>query len=79
MRVHSYTEIDESVILPQVVISRHAKIKRAIIDASCVIPEGMVIGYNHEDDRARGFRVTKNGVVLVTREMLNQPRERITV
>ncbi|MEL7387876.1 MAG: glucose-1-phosphate adenylyltransferase, partial [Pseudomonadota bacterium] len=39
----------------------------------CVIPEGTTIGYDHEQDRARGFRVSEKGVVLVTREMLGQP------
>ena len=78
VRVHSYTAIKESVLLPQVVVHRHAKIKKAIIDASCVIPEGMRIGYDHAEDRARGFRVSKNGVVLVTRAMLNQTLSRMT-
>lgn len=70
--VHSYTDIEESVILPEVEIHRHAKLKRVIIDSECVIPEGMVIGYDHDDDRARGFRVTKKGVVLVTKGMLKK-------
>ena len=72
VRIHSYTMIEESVLLPEVEINRHAKIKKCIIDTGCVIPEGMVIGHDHEHDRARGFRVTDEGVVLVTREMLGQ-------
>jgi glucose-1-phosphate adenylyltransferase len=72
VRVHSYTEIDESVLLPEVEVHRHAKIKRAIIDSGCVIPEGMVIGHDHQHDIARGFRVTKKGIVLVTKKMLGQ-------
>ncbi|PCK08579.1 MAG: glucose-1-phosphate adenylyltransferase [Alteromonadaceae bacterium] len=72
VRVHSYTDIHESLLLPDVEVHRHAKLKRVIIDSQCKIPEGMVIGYDHEHDRARGFRVTKKGVVLVTREMLSQ-------
>ena len=71
--IHSYTDIEESVLMPQVEIHRHAKIKRAVIDSGCVIPEGTIIGYDHEHDKARGFRVTKKGVVLVTQEMLGQP------
>jgi glucose-1-phosphate adenylyltransferase len=70
VRVNSFCEIDESVILPGAIISRGSKIKKAIIDRSCVIPEGMNIGINHDDDRANGFRVTDKGVVLVTRDML---------
>ncbi len=72
VRIHSYTDISESVILPEAVVNRHAKLKRVIIDSACQIPEGMEIGFNHEEDRERGFRVTKNGVVLVTKEMLRK-------
>ena len=73
VRVHSYSEIEETVILPDVEVKRHCRVRKAIIDRGCVLPEGTVIGYNHADDRARGFRVSEKGVVLVTREMLGQP------
>ncbi|MDO6693388.1 glucose-1-phosphate adenylyltransferase [Aliiglaciecola sp. 3_MG-2023] len=73
VRVHSYTVVDESVILPDVEIKRHCRIRRAIIDRGCIIPEGTVIGHSRQDDEARGFRVTEKGVTLVTREMLGLP------
>ncbi len=73
VRVHSYSNIEETVILPDVEIKRHCRVKKAIIDRGCVLPEGTEIGYDHEQDKARGFRVSKGGVVLVTREMLGQP------
>ena len=60
-------------ILPDVEVKRNCKIRKAIIDRGCVIPEGTEIGYDHDKDRERGFRVSSNGVVLVTREMLGQP------
>nr|WP_187407749.1 glucose-1-phosphate adenylyltransferase [Saccharophagus sp. K07] len=72
VRVHSYTLIEESVLLPEVQVHRYAKVKRAIIDRACEIPRGMEIGVDHEQDKARGFRVTKKGITLVTREMLGQ-------
>ncbi|MCP4414260.1 MAG: glucose-1-phosphate adenylyltransferase [Gammaproteobacteria bacterium] len=72
VRVGSYSDIHQSVILPHVKIERHCKIKKAIIDRSCEIHEGMVIGYDHEQDKANGFRITDSGVVLVTRKMLGQ-------
>lgn len=72
VHVHSYTLIEESVLLPEVEVHRHAKIKRAIIDRACIIPEGMEIGFDAEKDKANGFRVSKKGVTLVTREMLGQ-------
>lgn len=72
VRTHSYSVIEQAVILPEVTIGRHCKLKRVIIDRACVIPEGMVIGYDREEDIRRGFRVTDKGVTLVTREMLGQ-------
>lgn len=73
VRVHSYSHTEDSVILPDVEIGRNVEIKRAIIDRGCVIPERMVIGHDNDQDRQNGFRVTDNGVVLVTPDMLNQP------
>lgn len=72
VRVHSYTLVEESVLLPGVQVHRRAKVKRAIIDRACEIPAGMEIGVNLEQDKARGFRVTPTGITLVTREMLGQ-------
>ncbi|MCE9777034.1 glucose-1-phosphate adenylyltransferase [Shewanella algae] len=73
VRVCSYSEVEDSVILPDVVVLRHCRIRKAIIDRGCIIPEGMEIGFNHDHDRAKGFRVSGNGVVLVTRDMLGLP------
>lgn len=72
VRVRSYSLIEESVILPEVVVGRNCRIRKAIIDRACIIPDDTEIGYNHEQDRARGFRVTDRGVVLVTQDMLGQ-------
>ena len=73
VRVHSYGEIHDSVILPDVEIGRKARINKAIIDRGCTIEPDMVIGEDPEQDKERGFRVTEKGVVLVTPDMLNQP------
>ena len=73
VRVQSYSDIRNSVILPGVQIGRNVKLKNTIVDRACKIPEGTVIGFNHDQDRANGFRVTNKGVVLVTRGMLGQP------
>lgn len=73
VKVNCYTDIEQSIILPDVSIGRRCKIRKAIIDRGCVIPEGMEIGVDNEQDKANGFRVTAKGVVLVTRGMLGQP------
>lgn len=70
VHVHSYSTVEQSVILPQVEIGRNVHIKRAIIDSGCNIPDGMNIGMDRQLDIARGFRISKLGIVLVTKEML---------
>lgn len=70
--VQNHSQIEQSVILPAVTIGRHCRIRKAIIDRGCHIPDGSIIGYDSEQDRRNGFRVTDKGVVLVTRGMLGQ-------
>jgi glucose-1-phosphate adenylyltransferase len=63
--------IEDSVILPKVQIGAGARIRRAVIDKRCRIPEGMDIGYDPVHD-AKHFHVTAGGITLVTPEMLGQ-------
>jgi glucose-1-phosphate adenylyltransferase len=70
VHVHSYSQIDESVILPNVDIGQNVQIRRAIIDTGCKIPDDMCIGIDQQQDVARGFRISKDGIVLVTKDML---------
>lgn len=71
VRVHSYCEITDSVLFPNVEVGRRCRIRKALIDRYCKIPEGTVIGYDMEEDRKR-FHVSPKGVVLVTPEMLDE-------
>ena len=76
VHVHSFSSVEDSVLLPNVEIGRNVVIRRAVIDKLCVIPEGMKIGVNLEEDRKR-FYVSEGGVVLVTPDMLGQKVHRI--
>lgn len=69
--VHSYCEIEDSIIFPEVDIGRRCVIKKAVIDKGCIIPPDTHIGVDPEEDAAR-FHVSEGGVVLVTPEMLGQ-------
>ena len=76
VHVHSYSSVDESVLLPNVEVGRNVVIKRAVIDKLCAIPDGMQIGVNLAEDKKR-FYVSENGIVLVTPDMLGQKVHRI--
>jgi glucose-1-phosphate adenylyltransferase len=69
VRIEEFSVIDSSVLLPGVTIGRRTKITRCIIDENCVIPDGMQIGQDPDEDKKRFF-VTRRGVVLVTPDMM---------
>ncbi len=71
--VHSYSRIEQAVVLPDVTIRRGVRVKKAVIDRRCTLPEGLVVGEDAEADAERFYR-TDSGVVLITREMLGKLR-----
>ncbi len=71
-RAENHSRVTESVLLPGVTVGEGSRINRAIIDRGSRIEAGTVIGEDHDDDRERGFRVTKSGITLVTPDMLGQ-------
>ena len=69
VRIHSYCQIEDSVILPDVTVGRRSRLKKVVIDRGCQIPEGLVVGEDPVADAQRFFRTDK-GVVLINAEML---------
>jgi glucose-1-phosphate adenylyltransferase len=63
--------IEDSVLLPQARVGRNVRIRHAIVDKCCVIPDGFTAGFNRTADKAR-FHVTPRGATLITPEMLGQ-------
>jgi glucose-1-phosphate adenylyltransferase len=63
--VHSFAEVDSSILMPGVRVGRHARIRRAIVDRDVFVPRGALIGYNIDEDRKR-HTVTESGIVVVT-------------
>jgi len=67
-RVNSWALVEDSILFEGVEIGRHAKIRKAILDKGVIIPEGMQVGYNRQEDVARGFVVTDSGVTVIGME-----------
>jgi glucose-1-phosphate adenylyltransferase len=57
--------VTDSIIFDRVQIGRHARVHRAIIDKDVIIPDGVSIGVDHEEDRQRGFLISDGGIVVV--------------
>ena len=62
--VHSFSQVEDSVVMDHCDIGRNAKVRRAIIDKNVQIAEGDEIGYDMERDRKR-FYVTESGIVVI--------------
>lgn len=63
--VRSWASVSDSVIMDNVLIGRHAVLRRTIVDKNVQVPEGARIGMDPEEDRARGFTVTDSGITVV--------------
>lgn len=76
VQIHSYSSVEESVILPGADVARHCRLRKVVVDEGCKIPAGMTIGYDVADD-VRRFHRSPEGVVLVTSAMIAALGERV--
>ena len=65
VKVHSRAVVEGAVLLNGVDVGRGAQLRRVIVDKGVVVPPGVRIGVDHEEDRARGFHVSDAGVVVL--------------
>jgi len=70
VRSHSYSSLEYAVVLPYVTVNRNARLKNCVIDRGVIIPDGLVVGEDPEED-TRWFRRTDQGVVLITQDMID--------
>ena len=71
VRLNSYSQLREAVVLPYADIGRHARLSKVVIDRGVKIPRGLVVGEDPEED-ARRFRRTDKGVCLITEAMIDR-------
>jgi glucose-1-phosphate adenylyltransferase len=71
VRVHSYSRVEWSVLMPGVEVGRGARLTRVVVDRGCQIPDGMVVGEDAQADAQR-FHRTSSGITLVTSAMLDR-------
>jgi glucose-1-phosphate adenylyltransferase len=67
---HSYSQLERVVALPYCVINRKARLTNVVLDRGVIVPEGLVVGEDPEED-ARRFRVSAGGITLVTQKMID--------
>jgi glucose-1-phosphate adenylyltransferase len=62
--LHSYSEVEDSILMQGVEVGRNAVVRRAIVDKNVRIAEGAQIGVDPAADRER-FAVSDGGVVVI--------------
>jgi len=68
VRINSYATVAESVLFEDVDVGRRCRIRRALIDKSVHVPPDTVIGFDAEQDRARGITVSDEGIAVVPQD-----------
>ncbi len=69
VHTNSYAVLDHSVVLPNVVINRSARLRKCVIDRGVEIPKGLVVGEDPTED-GKFFRVSEKGTTLITKPMV---------
>ncbi|MCU0836243.1 MAG: glucose-1-phosphate adenylyltransferase [Chromatiaceae bacterium] len=62
--VHAGCRIEACVIFDNCDIGRNSKLRRCILQKNVRIPEGSVIGFDHEQDK-KHYHVTDSGIVVI--------------
>ncbi len=71
VHTNSFAVLDHSVVLPDVVVNRSARLRKCVIDRAVNIPAGLVVGEDPTED-AKFFRVTEKGTTLITQPMVDK-------
>ena len=66
-RIHSYSDIQDSVISPDCSIGENVKLKKVIVDRNIAIPAGIEVGYDLEKDK-KYFTISDEGVVVIPQD-----------
>ena len=65
VRVNSYCEVEDCILLPNCNIGRYSRLRGAIVETGAIVPEASVIGYDRDEDLAKGYFISDSGVVVV--------------
>jgi glucose-1-phosphate adenylyltransferase len=65
VHLHSFAEVEGSVLMQGVDVGREAVVRRAILDKNVCVEPGAEVGVDHDLDRERGFAISDGGVTVV--------------
>jgi glucose-1-phosphate adenylyltransferase len=67
VRINSFAQVEESVLMDDVEVGRYCRIRRTIVDKHVEVPPRTEIGFDPEADRKRGLHVSPEGITVVAK------------
>jgi len=67
VRISSWATVEDSILFDGVRVGRECRVRRTIIDKHVQLPAGTCVGYDPDEDLARGFTVTESGITVIAR------------
>lgn len=71
--LHSWSTVDDSVLMDDVIVHRHAQVHRCIVDKNVTILENARVGFDRELDESRGLTVTESGITVIPKGTVIAP------
>ncbi|MBW2731091.1 MAG: glucose-1-phosphate adenylyltransferase [Deltaproteobacteria bacterium] len=68
VRINSFSEVKDSILMDGVEVGRHCSLRRTIVDKYVTIPPNTKIGHDLDEDRARGLHVSDEAIVVIPKE-----------
>lgn len=65
VQVGNHARVAESVLMHNVKVEDDAVVERCIVDKNVVIPQGVRVGVDPQEDRERGLTVTESGITVI--------------
>jgi glucose-1-phosphate adenylyltransferase len=72
-RVAAGAAVEDSVLFDGVSVGPGARVRRAILDKGVRVAPGARVGFDPEEDRARGFVISEGGITCVPKGMNIEP------
>ncbi|MEE9394599.1 MAG: glucose-1-phosphate adenylyltransferase [Planctomycetota bacterium] len=69
VRVNSFCEVEDSILMDNVELGRRVKLRGVIIDKNVKVPDGEVIGFDRARDAER-FTISDQGIVVIPKKPL---------
>lgn len=69
VHIDKWSTVSESVLMEGATVGRDAVVSRAILDKGVRIDDGVQVGVDLEQDRARGFHVSTGGITVIGKDV----------